>query len=453
MDNNETNSVQTATEKKKGYSLAFRLIALVLVVLMIISATNIDFSMVRYAGSDSMEAANYLLEHTSFLTENRYQRLVSLLTNYNAYDIALQAADSAIGKSDYEKAAKYLNKCLGMEQSAEAQPELYLRLGCVYMLDEKLPEAGQAFDKSIELSPDTADAYLLRAQVRVNSEDVNGANEDCARYMELGGDDPEMLQVAMSVAEYAEDYDTAVKAADALCAQSLNDNQKAGYLAERGRFLYLQGKGAAAADMIAEAKAMDVGALDGIHFAVLAVEEMNSQQYRQAAADFRTAGAADSENKAEYYEQAIVCAYLLEEPDENGALLMEISEEAQKAEAMNPQSWMLTGITAFVQGDYSNGDQALTHCLEAQPDTAEANYYRGLCRMQLEDYQGASDDFTVSIDRDEDTLDSYYNRGLCLLILEQYEQALTDLVYVIEDGSDQELAQAAYTLLEPLMVE
>ena len=449
MDNNETVSVQAAPEKKKSYSMAVRIIALVLVVLLIVSATNIDFSVVRYAGSDSMEAANYLLEHTDFLTENRYQRLVSLLTNYNAFDISLQAADSAIGKNDYKKAAKYLNKCLGMEEASAERPELYLRLGCVYMLGEKLPEAEAAFDSSIQLSPESADAYLLRAQVRVNSEDVAGANQDCIRYLSLGGNDPEMLGVAMSVAEYAGDFDTAIKAAGALEAQALNDNQRALYIAEQGRFLYLKGRDADAAKLIGQAKAMDAGALDGIHFAVLAVNEMNGEQYGPAASDFRAAGELGGEEAANYYEQAMVCAYMLGDND----LLADISREAQTAGTMSAQSWMLTGVERFIRQDYGPAAEAFDRCLAADAETAEAHYYRGISRMQLENYQGASEDFTQSIDRNEDTLDSYYNRGLCLLILEQYEQALADLVYVIDDGSDQELAQAAYSLLEPLIAE
>lgn len=449
MENNGTSAATTTHKKRKGYGLAVRLIALALVVVLIIGSTNIDFSVVRYAGSESMEAANYLLEHTDFLTENRYQRLVSLLTNYNAYDISLQAAESAIGKSDYARAAKYLNRCLDMEQSEAERPELLLRLGCVYMLDEKLPEAEQAFTDSIELAPDEAEAYLLRAQVRVTSEDIKAANEDCARYIELGGDNAEMLAVAMTVAEYAEDYGTAIKAADALTARSVNDNQRAGYIAERGRFRYLEGEAEAAAEDIARAKTLDAGALEGIHFAILALEEMNAEQYAEAAEDFRRAGAKAAEDNESYYEQALVCAYLLGDH----ALLLEISAEAQSDEAMSARSWMLTGVSAFIQEDYTGAVAALDSCISMEPETAEANYYRGLCRMQLEDYQGASEDFTVSIGREEYTLESYYNRGLCLLVLEQYEQALTDLAFVIEDGSDQQLALAAYSLLEPLLTQ
>lgn len=449
MEKKEQATEQITPEKKRGYGVAVRIIALVLVVVMLISATSIDFSILKYTGSNSMEAANYLLENTSFLTENRYQRLVSLLTNFNSFDIAMQAADSAIGKSDYARAAKYLNRCLSMDQAKEQLPELNMRLGCVYMLDEKLPEAGACFDRTIELSPDNAEAYLLRAQVRVNTEDVKGAVEDSNRYMELGGSDKDMLLAAASIAEYAEDYSTAIKATRILLAAALNDTQRAGYNAEIGRYMYLQGHEAAAGMYIKIAKDLDVDALDGIHYAILALDEMNKGAFPAASADFRAAGAKADADRESYYGQAMICAYLI--PDM--ALLMDISAEAQRAERMTAQSWMLTGVTLFSQDDYAGGDKAITECLALDPQMAEAHYYRGLCRMQLEDYAGAAEDFTVSIDRDELTLDCYYNRGLCLFILEQYEQAVTDLAYVIDDGSDQTLAKAAYELLQPLIVQ
>lgn len=448
MENNEAAGVRAEPERKKGYSWLVRLIALVLVAVLLISATSIDFSVLRYAGSDSMDAASYLLEHTNFLTENRYQRLVSLLTNFSAYEISRQAADSAIGKSDYEKAAKYLNKCIAMDDSVDERAGLCMRLGCVYMLDEKLDEAAGAFDRTIELDPDMAEAYLLRAQVRVSAGDTAGADADCREYIERGGDDKEMLVTAAAVAEYAGDIDTALKSQRRLLELALNDYDRAGHMAEIGRLLYLQGTEAEAAAQIEKALELDQGALSAIHLAIVALHEMNSEQYALACAHFRTAATrADSvDDKASYYEQAMVCAYILMDSE----LLLLISDEADAAGAMTAQSLMLRGVVAFSQGDYDKSEDSLTRCLEIDADMADAHYYRGLCRMQRKDCGSAAEDFTWSIDNDENTVDSYYNRALCYILLEQYEQAAADLAYVAEHGVNPDLMREANALLETM---
>lgn len=442
---------ETPARRRRGsYKLWMRILAAALVIVMFFTATNltnIDFTLMRYADSEGLEAARYLADKTEYLQMSRGQRLLSLLQGNSAYAVNRQAADTAIAKYDYERAARYLVKCLDMEEAQTELPALYTRLGCVYMLDAKLPEAGACFDQAIERLPDDPTAYLLRAQIRVNTGDTQGAAGDAAAYLARGGDDGDMLAAAMSIAEYAEDYETAAAACTRLIGTDVSVHQRAAYYAERGRYRYLLDDLVAAKADLLHAKALSATMLDGTHCAILGLAEMNDAEYAAAAEDFRRAGAQAQADNAAYYEQALVCAYLLTDYE----LLLSVAKEAAAAGEMTAQSWMLRGVAYFAGEAYKSAEYAFTRCLELAADTADAPYYRGLCRLQLGEYELAAEDFTLSLERGESALDCLFNRGLCRLMREDYERAAADFAAVIEDGSDPELVKSAQELLEPLL--
>ena len=92
--------------------------AVLVVALLLGMLTNVDFSLLRYEGTDQMVAAQYLMDTTDYFGQSRVQRLKSLLTNVDAYSINLQAAEIAIAKTDYIGAAKFLNKCIPLSTDA-----------------------------------------------------------------------------------------------------------------------------------------------------------------------------------------------------------------------------------------------------------------------------------------------------------------------------------------------
>ena len=97
MDLTESSGGQPPEKKRRGYGLLLRLIALVLVVALFVGMTSVDFSLVRYQGTDQMAAAQYLMDQTTYLQENRFERLKSLLTQLDSYSINLQAAEREAG--------------------------------------------------------------------------------------------------------------------------------------------------------------------------------------------------------------------------------------------------------------------------------------------------------------------------------------------------------------------
>ena len=212
MDLTESSGGQPPEKKRRGYGLLLRLIALVLVVALFVGMTSVDFSLVRYQGTDQMAAAQYLMDQTTYLQENRFERLKSLLTQLDSYSINLQAAERAIGRSDYDRAASFLEKAIPLCQDDQEQAELYIRLGCVYMLAEQPEPAMTAFDSGIQGKPEEAMPYLLRGQLRYQQGDLTGAAEDAGQYFSLGGAEEELLSVAASLCELGGDLEGALEA-------------------------------------------------------------------------------------------------------------------------------------------------------------------------------------------------------------------------------------------------
>ena len=197
---NETDQEQVP-KKKSRYGFWIRLTALALVIAILLNLTSVDFSLLRYQGTDQMTAAKYLMDSTSYLGQDRLQRLKSLLTKVDGYSINLQAAEIAISKMDYVGAAKFLEKCIPQSPDEQQTAELYNRLGCVYMLAENPTQSLQAFDSSVALGPENPVPYLLRAQLRYQNGDIDGALQDAQVYLKSGGSDSEMLMTAASICE------------------------------------------------------------------------------------------------------------------------------------------------------------------------------------------------------------------------------------------------------------
>ncbi|MBR4990724.1 MAG: hypothetical protein IKY96_06130, partial [Oscillospiraceae bacterium] len=250
---NEAEAAETP-KRRSRYGFWIRLTAMVLVIAILMNLTSVDFSLLRYRGTDQMAAAQYLMDSTSYLGQSRLQRLKSLLTGVDAYSINLQAADLAIAKMDYERAAGFLEKCIPLSEEGIQTAELYNRLGCVYMLANQPQQAQQAFDNSIALDQENPVPYLLRAQLRYQKEDVSGALEDAQFYLESGGNDSEMLMTAASICELGGDLEGALVALSRQVQEAPENTDKAHAYAERGRIYYLLGKEKEAAEDIKKAK-------------------------------------------------------------------------------------------------------------------------------------------------------------------------------------------------------
>ena len=432
--------------KKGKYSLWIRLTALLLVVAILMNLTSVDFSLLRYQGTDQMAAAQYLMDSTPYLGNSRLQRLKSLLTDLDPYSIHLQAAEIAIAKTDYEGAAEFLNKCISHSQDDLQKAELYSRMGCVYMLSENTDQAQLAFNSSIALDPDEPIPYLLRAQLRYQSGDTAGAAEDSAAYLSLGGSDSEMLPTAASISELSGDLENAEEAVSRQLKAASDDNGKALAYAERGRIRYLMGREAEARKDIEQAKQLDSNVLTGVHYAIVGLAEYNAGDYENGGKDFLRAARLSEEGNAEYYEQAIMCGYL----SGNYEFIAEAIEEARKKSQMTANSLLIEGILMFSEGRYEEADASFSDAIEIGQIVVGTYYYRGLSRLAMNQYETAAEDFTEAMNWEEDTMNCLFNRGICYFATGENEKAKADLQAVFESSKDEALALSAQELLQTM---
>lgn len=84
-----------------------------------------------------------------------------------------------------------------------------------------------------------------------------------------------------------------------------------------------------------------------------------------------------------------------------------------------------------VFGDYEGAIQACTNAIQIDPDCADAYYYRGKARWQLQDERRAIADFNEAIRLNSDNTDAYRCRFLIRLGIANYQAALEDLTELI----------------------
>lgn len=446
MDLTESSGGRPPEKKRRGYGLLLRLIALVLVVALFVGMTSVDFSLVRYQGTDQMAAAQYLMDQTTYLQENRFERLKSLLTQLDSYSINLQAAERAIGRSDYDRAASFLEKAIPLCQDDQEQAELYIRLGCVYMLAEQPEPALTAFDSGIQGKPEEAMPYLLRGQLRYQQGDLTGAAEDAGQYVDLGGAEAELLSVAASLCELGGDLEGALEALNRILGDSTPEASQAKTLAERGRVKYLLGQVEEAVADIRQAKSLDENGLDGVHYAIVGMDAFQNEDYETSQQDFLKAARLSQQNNAEYYEQAILCAYMVGDYQ----AVRDMGEEAQGKNFMTSTAWLLDGIALFSLEDYEAAELALTRSMDTGITPTGVYYYRGLTRLALGEYALAAQDFGEAIQQGESVLECTFNRGICYYALGENEKAVLDFQTVEQDSPDPALAASAGEMLEAI---
>lgn len=448
--NEEVQPKNPEGKKPVCHALWIRITAVMLVISILLGMiTTVDFSLVRYQGTDQMAAAQYLMDSTAYIGQARVQRLKTLLTSVDLFSINLNAAEIAIGKMDYPRAASFLNKAISECEDGVQTAELYNRLGCVYMLEEEPEKAMEAFDSSIQMDPQTPAPYVLRAQLRYQNGDQAGATEDAVAYLTLGGKDSEMLSTALSILELGGELEMAVEAATRMLESTTESTGKAQVFAERGRLQYLRAQDDMAYEDIVRARALDRTVLTGVHYAILGLHEYNREDYENSRKNFLQAARLSQDSNAEYYEQAIMCGYLSQDYD----FINQTIKEAREKNQMTANSYLIDGIMLFSEERYEDAVNALSDSLQTGTVVTGVYYYRGLSRLAIGDYEKAALDFTEAIEWEEDVFSCIFNRGVCHYALGQDEKAMADFSNVVENCTDEALVQSALELLASMAQE
>ena len=430
-------------------------LAVILVSIGILTdAANIRIKSNDYeAGSVEKAAASYIEENTEYLQMDRLKRMIQLLnaalTNGKTYADYYNLASTSIAKGEYEQALTEIMKCMELAdtQDQALMEDLWMKKGALLALTNSYEDALECFAQVRLLNDQSAQAYYLQAQIRLEQTEYQAALRDLERYIALSPQDISAKGTLGEVYEALGRYDDALVAYNTVLSQEdLTDYM--GYFLNRAR---LQIRAEKFEDAIKDYGTYLTVAKDedGSVHVMRAACFMQLARYKEAVDDFYQAVALHYADPALCYEQTAVCQYLLG----NFEAALQDGQNALKnrnSSAGSGQLYQQMGLAAMALKDYADALDYFTHSIDLG-DAAQGNlYYRGVCALVLERYQEAVEDFTASLKESYMIQQCYFNRGVCYLRLEEYEKGAVDMKKATETGEDEALIASAEEVLVQL---
>lgn len=307
-----------------------RVTALVLAVVMVFSLWAGTVIRVKIQPGDEMDAAtNYLVDNTDYVSKDDLARLQDQL---QAYQQATELEDyynragTQIAGEEYAEALVSVEKCLELYPGGDDTllVDLLLKRACLLVLLQRNEEALTALDQVIEVSPYNADAYLIKAQIYAEQEQMEPLRTVLKRYLELQPNAYEIRLVYAQVLFEQQDFQAAIEEYEWLLEQDYEQVGKAELLYLAG-LTYLQLSNYTQAELrLAEAAALD-GTLDGIHY-YIGICRMSLERYAEAAESFGTAIEGGSMTQHSRYSRGV--CLLMTEPVELEAALEDLKAAA-----------------------------------------------------------------------------------------------------------------------------
>jgi tetratricopeptide (TPR) repeat protein len=182
---------QETKRKSRFYDKPWiRITALILALSMIFSIWANGAIHVRIQRGEDMDAAtNYLVDNTDYVNQGDLQRFQEKLL---AYQQATQLEDyyrlagTQIAAEQYDEALASIESCLELYPGGDdaLYVDLLLKRACLLVLLLREEEALTALDKVLEQQPDHADAYLIKAQIYAERQQLEPLMEALAVYLE-----------------------------------------------------------------------------------------------------------------------------------------------------------------------------------------------------------------------------------------------------------------------------
>ena len=315
-----------------------------------------------------------------------------------------------IGRENYDKAMEYLDAALGI-CSEDSDPgmyaDLHLKKGCVFTIRREYEEGLKELDEAIRVSPELAEAFLVKVQVYSETDRPREAAENLEKYIGMTGD-------------------TSLNESLAQLYLQLENREKA---AESYRKL---------AESISEVP-------EDIPYN-LAVYEMSAGMYAEALKNLQSCE-SDPERMPGLYYNTGICRMMLEEYGEAAeAFTASLESENFRSDALynravcrlNIQEFTAAAedFTAYLGGlnQPEDPEAAPSDTHETEPVQDAAYYYRGVCYLSAEQYDSAVEDFTLCLENGINPDESRMNRGLSYLQGGKYEEAKADFTDSIENG-------------------
>ena len=302
--------IQETPKKKPMYRKPWvRVTALVLAIVMVFSLWAGSAIRVKIQPGDEMDAAtNYLVDNTDYVNQDEMERLQEKLL---AYQKAVELEDyyrlagTQIASEDYAGALESVIKCLELYPGGDdaLYVDLLLKQACLLVLVSRNGDALTVLDKVLVMQPDHADAYLIKAQIYAEQEQMAPLGEVLAKYLELVPEAYEIRLVYAQALFEQQAFQAAIEQYELLLTQSPEGVGRAELLYLAGlTYLQLSDYEAAADKLIQAAQLNDT--LDGIYY-YIGICQMSLEEYEEAVQNFTLALDGGSMVQHCYYSRGV----------------------------------------------------------------------------------------------------------------------------------------------------
>ena len=282
------------------------------------------------------------------------------------------------------------------------------------------------YDKLIKADPTNSDYYLARGRAYVKLNNVDRAQRDLTRAIEL---DFANLGALMARADLNRQTNNVAKAMADYSSYIVLDPRNDEALAQRARLRLRTGNLTTADDDFTKAIAVNSKVAD--YYVERGLIRQRGRQFANAVADFGEALKLD-ENRGEAYFWRGMNNAALNKYEQTGA---DFGAVRQRADAANlyaarmdsvANSLYVLGFTANDEKRYEQALEPLSNAIAVRSDSPKALYERGRANLNLGEYETALADFTASLTFAPDAYQTYDRRAEAFWGLQQLDKAAAD---------------------------
>ena len=471
--------MDTAKKKAVKRSPLIRITAAVLAVIMISSVILYNRSGVTlredtYEEKGNRVAARELLKDDKYANASRLEQMSAfarnLLSGKRTQEDLELGVEISIAQANYTDAISLTGRMLEeFEGTDQELGKLYLRLGYLYVMTKDADSALKWLNEGIHLAP-TAEAYLTRAQVYLDRDNLEAAVTDANVSLAMAGDSIELIPNTVNIFEAAGQYEKAVE----LYAKLVDRTGGTEYLVNRAWCLSSLGRLEEASedrDRYEREGGKELGSTD----VMLGIGWMRAKDYAKADDCFVRAISENYADPESLYYYVVLCSYVtrnfervctygdilidkIREGTEGGTADVALEKSTGKLNItlvkMDRASvYLMTGASHLQTAGYGQAESCLTACLAEDPSAVYAYYLRGISRMAAGKYTEAITDFDAAIAADEETERSRYSRAVCRMETGDRDGAVEDYDWVVLYGTDESLVDEAGTQMLRLLNE
>ena len=196
------------------------LIAIVLVIVMIVntvwvSAAQVSIQRIEEENSEGT-ANNYLIDNTSYMTEDTLQRMYEVLTLYRTptdWQGYEEQAGIYIAREEYDLALDRIGKAVDLsgEASSKEKAALWLQKGCLHTIKGEQQKALESLQECVAFDPENSESYLIMAQIYLEREDEDNTLKNMEAYLELNPGNADAEEMVAQLYMSRSDFETAKK--------------------------------------------------------------------------------------------------------------------------------------------------------------------------------------------------------------------------------------------------